>query len=56
MIEQINAFNHSLKRQYLTEEGLLEAVGAYQPVIDEYELSVEQGIDILKKVYHVLFT
>ena len=55
VIERINEFNHSFKSQYITENGLLEAVEIYKPVIDQYDLLVEQGIDILPKIYHILF-
>lgn len=54
-IERINEFNHSFKNQYITENGLMEAIEAYKPLIDEYELIIEQGINVLPKVHHVLF-
>ncbi|WP_087974577.1 hypothetical protein [Oceanobacillus rekensis] len=55
VIERINEFDHSFKSQYITENGLLEAVEAYRPIIYEYELIVEPGINIFPKVCHVLF-
>jgi len=55
IIEQINQFNHSFKKKYVTEDGLLEGVEPYKKVIDEYNLEVQQGIDLLPKVFHVLF-
>lgn len=36
VIERINEFNHSFKKQYITENGLFEAIEPYKPIIDEY--------------------
>jgi hypothetical protein len=39
VIERVNQFNHSFKRCFITEQGLLEGLQAYLPV-DEYQLEV----------------
>jgi hypothetical protein len=39
-LERINQFAHGTKRFFISEEGLLEALGDY-PNLDEYELQVE---------------
>lgn len=44
VIEHINSFNHSTKRFYVTENGLFEGLGAYKPVIDQYQLEVSETL------------
>jgi hypothetical protein len=40
VIKNVNSFNHSFKRSFISEQGLLEGLQSYQPLIDEYELDV----------------
>lgn len=44
VIERVNEFNHATKRKFISENGLLEGLLAYQPVIDEYELEVSDEL------------
>ena len=44
VIERVNEFNHAFKRNFISEQGLLEGVQSYQPVIDEYELEVSDEL------------
>lgn len=44
VIERVNEFNHSTKRFFITEEGLLEGLQAYQPVISEYDVQVSEEL------------
>lgn len=47
VLERINQFDHATKRYFITENGLLEAFDQYQPVMEEYELFIEQGQDLI---------
>ncbi|MEW8987720.1 MAG: hypothetical protein AB2401_12105 [Bacillus sp. (in: firmicutes)] len=40
MIERVNEFNHATKKLFITEQGLLEGLQAYESVIAEYDLQV----------------
>ena len=40
-LERINQFNHSSKRLFISEQGLLEALDDY-PSLRDYELEVEE--------------
>jgi hypothetical protein len=44
VIERINEFNHSTKRSFITEEGLLDGLQAYQSVISEYDVQVSEEL------------
>jgi len=44
VIERVNEFNHSFKRKFISEHGLLEGVQTYQGVISEYELEVSEEL------------
>lgn len=44
VIERVNEFNHAFKRNFISEQGLLEGLQSYQPVIDEYELEVSDEL------------
>ncbi|MDC3422867.1 hypothetical protein NC661_21215 [Aquibacillus koreensis] len=44
IVERINEFNNATKRTFLTEEGLLEGLGAYIEVLDQYELEVSDEL------------
>lgn len=44
VIERVNEFNHGFKRNFISEQGLLEGLQSYQPVIDEYELEVSDEL------------
>jgi hypothetical protein len=44
VIERVNEFNHAFKRNFISEEGLLEGLQSYQQVIDEYELEVSDEL------------
>ncbi|WP_368298891.1 hypothetical protein [Cytobacillus firmus] len=50
VLERINQFDHATKRFFITENGLLEAIGQYQHVMDEYELFIEQGQDLIELI------
>lgn len=47
VLERINQFDHATKRFFITENGLLEAFDQYQHVMEEYELVIEQGQDLI---------
>lgn len=38
VIERVNQFDTSFKRFYLTEEGLIEGLDAFRPVLHEYNI------------------
>ncbi|WP_186306453.1 hypothetical protein [Siminovitchia fortis] len=38
VLEHINSFGHSIKRFFITENGLKEELEAYQPVLDQYQI------------------
>lgn len=44
IIERINEFNHATKRFFITEEGLLEGLQAYQSVISDYFIEVSENL------------
>lgn len=44
VIERVNEFNHATKRYFITEEGFLEGLQAYHPVMDEYTLEVSDEL------------
>ncbi|HDJ1468225.1 TPA: hypothetical protein PPO51_004038 [Clostridioides difficile] len=44
VIERVNEFNHAFKRNFISEQGLLEGLQSYQQVIDEYELEVSDEL------------
>jgi len=44
VIERVNEFNHAFKRNFISEQGLLEGLQSYQPVIDEHELEVSDEL------------
>lgn len=54
VLERINQFDHATKRYFITENGLLEALDQYQHVMHEYELSIEQGQDLIGLIAHHL--
>lgn len=37
-------FNHSIKSNFITEEGLKEGLDAYDTVIDEYDVQVSKNL------------
>lgn len=43
VLERVNPFNHSTKRYFITERGLIEALEAY-PDLTEYELEVDADL------------
>jgi len=47
ILEQINRFNHSTKHSFITENELLEAFDQYQNVLQNYEILIEQGQDLI---------
>lgn len=47
VIERINEFNHAFKRHFITEQGLLEGLQSYQPVMEQYELDVSKELSAL---------
>lgn len=44
VIERVNEFNHSTKRFFVTEQGLIEGIEAYGPVIREYEIEMSEDL------------
>lgn len=38
------SFNHSIKSNFITEEGLKEGLDAYDTVIDEYDVQVSKDL------------
>jgi hypothetical protein len=44
VIERVNEFNHTTKRFFATEEGLLGGLQAYQPVLSEYDIQVSEDL------------
>lgn len=44
IIERVNQFNHAFKRHFISEQGLLEGLQSYRPVINEYELEVSDEL------------
>lgn len=44
VIERVNPFNHATKRFFVSEQGLLEGLKAYKPVMEEYELEVSEDL------------
>ena len=42
-LERINQFNHSTKRLFISEQGLLEALDDY-PNLSDYEIEAEQEL------------
>ncbi len=44
VLERINQFNHSTKRTFITENGLLEGLEQYRYVLDEYEIEVSDDL------------
>lgn len=44
VIERVNEFNHAFKQNFISEQGLLEAIHSYKPVIDEYEVEVSNEL------------
>jgi hypothetical protein len=44
VIERVNQFNHSTKRFFITEVGLIEGIEAYMPVIGEYEIELSEDL------------
>lgn len=56
IIEQINELNHSFKKKYITENGFFDALNAYKPVIEEYDLSIQQEEGLSKIVTNFLMS
>jgi hypothetical protein len=52
VIERVNEFNHAFKRSFISEQGFLEGLMSYLPVIDEYEMRVSE--DLLSLVVYSL--
>lgn len=44
VIERVNEFNHAFKRNFISEQGLLEGLQSYKPVISEYQLEVSDEL------------
>jgi len=44
VIERVNQFGHSTKRFFITEAGLIEGIEAYNPVIGEYEIELDDEL------------
>lgn len=44
VIENVNSFNHSFKRRFISENGFYEGLQAYEPVIAEYQLEVSDEL------------
>lgn len=44
VIERVNEFNHATKRMFISQEGLLEGLQAYKPVIADYQLEVSEDL------------
>lgn len=44
VIERVNEFNHAFKRNFISEQGLLEGLQSYKPVIGEYQLEVSDEL------------
>lgn len=44
VIERVNQFGHSTKRFFITEAGLIEGIEAYNPVISEYEIELDEHL------------
>lgn len=44
VIERVNEFGHSTKRFFITENGLLEGLDAYKPVMTDYQLEVSESL------------
>lgn len=44
VIERVNEFNHATKRFFISEQGLLEGLKTYKPVMEEYELEVSEDL------------
>lgn len=44
VIERMDEFNHSIKSNFITEEGLKEGLDAYDTVIDEYDVQVSKDL------------
>lgn len=42
VIERVNGFNHSFKRKFISEYGLLEVLQTYEGFIRECELEVSE--------------
>lgn len=49
VIERVNQFNHSTKRFFITEAGLIEGIEAYLPVIGEYEIEMSEDLQEVVK-------
>lgn len=46
VVERINAFNHSTKHKYISEDGLREGIEMYKPIADELDVQVQEGITL----------
>jgi len=44
VIEKVNEFNHATKRFFVTENGLLEGIKAYKPVLSDYDFQVSDEL------------
>lgn len=46
IVEYINKFNHSTKRNFSSEDGLYEGIKAYQPIADQLDLKIQHGVTL----------
>lgn len=53
VIERINEFNNSFMQKY-SEEALFEALREYSCVIDQYNISYQQGLPNSQKIIALL--
>lgn len=52
VIEKVDELNHGIKKNYMSENELLDGLQDYKPVLDEYELNVSD--DLWPKVINFL--
>ena len=55
VIERINEFNHSFIHKY-SEEALFDALREYRCVIDQYNISYQQGLPNSQKIITFLLS